>query len=243
MSTPTPAAPAAPAAPSTPAAPQAPAAPSAPAAPATPPAAPPSTPPAPTTPPAAPAAPAQGEPQDVSSLPQWAQDHIRSLRTEAADYRTRAQGAAPQAPAAPAAPIPPAPAVDGDVSRLPQWAQRIVTDSQTAARQAAVQSAVYTTAAAAGADPAALLDSQTAMNALAAVDPADQAAVTAAITAAVQANPRLAAQPTGPARAGADFSNPGVDEITPARFAAMGYAERAELYRSDPETYRRLAGT
>ncbi|GHB98583.1 hypothetical protein [Streptomyces vinaceusdrappus] len=81
------------------------------------------------------------------------------------------------------------------------------------------------------------------MTALSAVDPADATAVTAAITAAVQANPRLAAQPAGPARAGADFSNPGADEITPARFAAMGYAERAELYRSDPETYRRLAGS
>lgn len=104
---------------------------------------------------------------------------------------------------------------EGDVSRLPKWAQAAVTQAQTAARQAAVQSAVYTTAAAAGADPVALLDSQSAMTALAAVDPVDHAAVTAAITAAVQANPRLAAQPTGPARGGAEFGGQPAAEARP----------------------------
>ncbi|MEV4966661.1 hypothetical protein AB0886_05255 [Streptomyces sp. NPDC024062] len=195
-------------------APAAPAAP-APAAPAAPPAAPAPVPAAPVAPaapaPGTPAAPPQGEPQDVAGLPQWAQDHIRSLRTEAADYRTRAQ-AQPQAPAQP----PAVPAAEGDVSRLPQWAQRIVTDSQTTARQAAVQAAVYTTAATAGADPAALLDSTSAMVALAAVDPADPAAVTAAITAAVTANPRLAAKATGPARGGTDFGGTPPAEQRPA---------------------------
>lgn len=182
----------------------------------------PAAPPAPAAPapvpagpaPGAPAAPPQGEPQDVAGLPQWAQDHIRSLRTEAADYRTRAQGQ-PQAPATPPQ-EPAAPAADGDVSRLPQWAQRIVTDSQATARQAAVQAAVYTTAATAGADPAALLDSTSAMAALAAVDPADPAAVTAAITAAVTANPRLAAKPGGPARGGTDFGGTPPPEQRPA---------------------------
>ncbi|MCZ9348551.1 hypothetical protein NGM36_01800, partial [Streptomyces mutabilis] len=172
---------------------------------------PPSAPPAPTTPPA----PAQGEPQDVASLPEWAQTLIRTTRAEAADWRTKAQGTAPQTPAAPAAPQAPAEAPEGDVSRLPKWAQNAVTQAQAAARQAAVQSAVYTTAAAAGADPVALLDSQSAMNALAAVDPTDTTAVTAAITAAVQANPRLAAQPTGPARGGAEFGGQPTAEARP----------------------------
>ncbi|MBZ6258134.1 hypothetical protein KVH22_21700 [Streptomyces olivaceus] len=212
--------PAAPAAPSAPAAPQAPAVPAAPVTPPAPaPTAPPSAPPAPTAPPAVPAAPAQGEPQDVSGLPQWAQDHIKGLRTEAADWRTRAQGTTPQAPAvptAPPAPQAPAEAPEGDVSRLPKWAQNTVSQAQAAARQAAVQSAVYTTAAAAGADPAALLDSQAAMTALAAVDPADATAVTAAITAAVQANPRLAAAASGPSRGGADFGSTTPAEHKPA---------------------------
>ncbi|MFF5001591.1 hypothetical protein ACFY3G_02075 [Streptomyces phaeochromogenes] len=219
MSTPTPTAPAAPTTPAAPAAPPA-TAPSPPA------------PPAPAVP-AAPAATEGSEPQDVASLPAWAQKLITD---------TRAQGA--QQPAAPAAPpAPPAPAAEGDVTRLPQWAQRIVNDSQSAARQAAVQSAVYRTASTAGADPVALLDSQSAMTALTAVDPNDAAAVAAAITAAVTANPRLSATPTGPARAGADFGGTGGGEVTPAQFAAMGYAERADLYQSDPDTYRRLAGS
>ncbi|MDX3841740.1 hypothetical protein [Streptomyces europaeiscabiei] len=130
---------------------------------------------------------------------------------------------APAAPPAPPAPVTPAapPAVaEGDVSRLPQWAQRAITDSQTAARTAAVQSAVYRTAAAAGADPVALLDSQTAMTALAAVDPNDATAVTAAITAAVTANPRLALTPaSGPTRGGAEFNGPPTGDRKPATLA------------------------
>ncbi|MFE1070991.1 hypothetical protein ACFW5W_07145 [Streptomyces sp. NPDC058783] len=247
MSTPTPAAPAAPAAPSTPAAPQAPAAPSAPAAPATPPAptAPPSTPPAPTTPPAAPAAPApaQGEPGSLDHLDQATRDYITSLRAEAASWRVKAQGTAPQAPVAPVEPAAPAAPAEVDVSRLPKRVQEQVQTGQAAVQQLAIQTALIQAAPAAGADLAALLDSQSAMQALAAVNPADATAVTAAITAAVQANPRLAAQPTPPARGGADFGNQGAGEITPAAFAAMDYQARTELYQSDPETYRRLAGS
>ncbi|MCA1219895.1 hypothetical protein LCE31_16105, partial [Streptomyces sp. 8L] len=117
--------------------------------------------------------------------------------------------AAPAAPAAPPA-VAPLPEVDGDLSRLPQWAQRVITESQTAARTAAVQSAIYHGASAAGADAAALLDSRSFMASLDAVDPSDSTAITAAITAAVTTNPRLAVAPvpTGPARAGAEFAGP-----------------------------------
>ncbi|MGW0756136.1 hypothetical protein ACWD1Y_06545 [Streptomyces sp. NPDC002814] len=129
--------------------------------------------------------------------------------------------AAPPTPPAPVAPAAPPAVAEGDVSRLPQWAQRTITDSQAAARTAAVQSAVYRTAAAAGADPVALLDSQTAMSALAAVDPADTEAVTAAITAAVTANPRLGVTPTapGPTRGGAEFGGPPTGDRKPATLA------------------------
>ncbi|MFE3586791.1 hypothetical protein ACFXOY_04620 [Streptomyces niveus] len=234
MSTPTPSAPAAPAAPPAPA--PAPPAPQAPA-----PVAPTVTPQAPA--PAAPvvtppAAPEGGEPQDVASLPAWAQKLITDTRAEAASYRTRAQGAQPPADV----PVTVPQGGETDLSRLPQWAQRLVNDSQASARQAAVQSAVYRAAPTAGADPVALLDSQSAMTALAAVDPNDAAAVTAVITAAITANPRLSAHPTGPARGGADFGGTGGGEVTPAQFAAMGYAERVALHQSDPDTYRRLAG-
>ncbi|MET9253756.1 hypothetical protein [Streptomyces sp. NPDC003717] len=134
--------------------------------------------------------------------------------------------AAPVTPPAPSAPAPaeqqvaPVPAVEGDISRLPQWAQRAITESQAAARTAAVQSAVYQAAPAAGADPLALLDSMAFRAAVEAVDPADTAALTAAITAAVTANPRLGVTPPpGPARGGAEFSGPPAGDRKPASLA------------------------
>jgi hypothetical protein len=207
-------------------------------------------PPAPLAPPA-PAAPA-GEPQDVASLPAWAQQLITNTRAEAANWRTRAQGSTPQPgdPAAPAAPpvapgTPETPPAEGDVNRLPRWAQQAVTDGQGAARTLAVQSAVIAAAPAAGADIARLLDSTSAMRALAAVDPNDPTAVAAAITAAITTQPYLAAAggiPAGPPRGGAEFGTPASTEVTPAQFAAMDYSARAALFESDPVTYRRLAG-
>ena len=59
------------------------------------------------------------------------------------------------------------------------------------ARQAKIELAVYRAAQATDADPNALLDSRVFLAKLADVDPSDTAAVTAAITEAVAANPRL----------------------------------------------------
>ncbi|MGE9695922.1 hypothetical protein [Streptomyces sp. CH6] len=146
-------------------------------------AAPPSPGPAP-----APVTPAEG---DLDALPEWARERIRA-----------AEASAPSTPPAPPAAPPQQPA-EGDVSRLPKWARDQLATSQEQARSAAVQAAVLRAAPAAGADVAALLDSQSAMTALAAIDPADTTAVTDAIKAAVQAQPRLAA---APARGGADFA-------------------------------------
>ncbi|MFE4057407.1 hypothetical protein ACFXP3_14105 [Streptomyces sp. NPDC059096] len=140
--------------------------------------------------------------------------------------------AAPPVPAAPVAapPVPaeqpqpaqlpqPVPAVEGDISRLPQWAQRAITESQTAARAAAVQNAVFQAAPGAGGDPLALLDSMAFRAAVEAVDPSDTVALTAAITAAVTANPRLGVAPQGPARGGAEFSGPPAGDRKPASLA------------------------
>ncbi|MGF0176711.1 hypothetical protein ACQF36_41535 [Streptomyces sp. Marseille-Q5077] len=235
--------------------------PTAPAAPTTPPAPGPTTPPPPGAPhphrprrrphraDRAAAAPQGGEPQDVASLPAWAQKLITDTRAEAASYRTRAQtaeqGTPPAAPALAAPTTPPAPAdaPEGDVSRLPQWAQRAITDGQTASRRAAVQAAIIQAAPGAGADVARLLDSQSFAATVATVDPTDTAAITQAITNAVTAQPWLSAQAPGPARGGADFGGTGAGEVTPAQFAAMSYAERVALHQSDPDTYRHLAGS
>ncbi|MFJ7267257.1 hypothetical protein ACIQV3_11430 [Streptomyces sp. NPDC099050] len=125
----------------------------------------------------------------------------------------------------------------------PEELTQQLTTAQTQARQTAVELAVYRTATAAGADPDALLDSRQFADSLADVDPADTAAVTAAITAAITANPRLGAKPTGPHIGGSEFSGAPPQGVTATQFAAMPYAERAELYQTDPAMYRRLAGT
>ncbi|MFH8793845.1 hypothetical protein [Streptomyces sp. NPDC017941] len=186
----------------------------------------------------------QGEPQDVASLPEWAQKLIKDTRAEAADYRTRAQQVAPQQPTPQAPAVPPAAeAPEGDVARLPKWAQQALADSGAAARRAAVQAAVIQAAPTVGADVARLLDSASFTAAVAQLDPTDTAAVTEAIKNAVAAQPYLAAVPQTAPKGGADFSDPGPGAVTAEQFAAMPYAERAELYQTDPETYRRLAGS
>ncbi|MCF2531744.1 DUF7239 family protein [Yinghuangia soli] len=230
MTTPTPAAPTsdpastqAPAAPQTPA-PATPAAPAIPAAPAT---------------PAAPAAAPAAEPQDVASLPVWAQQEIREARADAARYRQQARDAQQAAPPAPVAPVD---VPDGDISRLPRWAQTQVTTGQDAARQLAVQTAVISAAPGAGIDITRVLDSQATMAALAQVDPTDAAAVSAALATALTTHPHLAATLAGPPRGGSDFSTQPAT-VTPADFQRMGYGERAELKAANPDLYRQLAGT
>ncbi|MER7691562.1 hypothetical protein [Streptomyces sp. NPDC097610] len=234
MSTPTPAAPAAPAAPQgapqTTPAPQTAQQPQAPQTGA--------QPPAPVSPAAPPVPPAPGgEPQDVAALPEWAQKLIRDARAAQPQ-----QPAAPQTPPAPVAQQP-APTVEGDVARLPQWAQRAMTDGQGAAQQLALQTAVIAAAPAAGADVSRLLDSQAAMRALSAVNPADTVAMTTAITSVLTTHQHLAAAPQTAPKGGADFGTPGPGAVTAEQFAAMSYAERVDLHTTDPETYRRLAGS
>jgi hypothetical protein len=100
---------------------------------------------------------------------------------------------------------------------------------------------VYRAAATAGADPDALLDSRSFAQAVADLDPSDTAGITAAITAAVQANPRYALTPQGPQRGGTEF-NAQPQQITAEQFARMGNAERVRLFQTDPDTYARLTG-
>lgn len=72
-----------------------------------------------------------------------------------------------------------------------------LTQAQTDAKQAQVALAVYQNSGTVG-DPVALLDSTTFLKSVAAIDPADTAAVQVAIAAAVAANPRLGAASTDP---------------------------------------------
>lgn len=133
--------------------------------------------------------------------------------------------------------------VEDDQPADPAQLTQQLEAEQAKARQTAVELAVYRTAREAGGDPDALLDSRSFAASLADIDPTDTAAVTAAVQAAVTANPKLATVPAGPARSGAEFTGPPVQGVSPQQFAAMSYRQRAELMQTDPDSYRRLAGT
>lgn len=134
--------------------------------------------------------------------------------------------------------------VEDDTPPDPAALTQQLADEQQRARQTAVELAVYRTAREAGGDPDALLDSRAFAASIADLDPADADAVRAAVEAAVAANPKLAtAAPSGPARSGAEFTGPGSAGVSAAQFAGMDYAARAELFQSDPDTYRRLASS
>ena len=81
--------------------------------------------------------------------------------------------------------------IKGDEVADPVKLTEQLTTAGAETRQAKVELAVFRAAQATDADPSALLDSRTFLAKLADVDPSDVAAVTAAITEAVAANPRL----------------------------------------------------
>lgn len=110
---------------------------------------------------------------------------------------------------------------------------------------------VHTIAGTNGGNPVALLDSRTFTNALhkldaSADDYADQVAT--AIKEAVSKNANLSSGAgQGPARGGASGAGQGSAEpsgaVTQEQFDAMGYPERAALFNTNPDLYRRLAGS
>ncbi|MCY0942594.1 hypothetical protein [Streptomyces antarcticus] len=201
----------------------------------------PAVPPTPTPPPAAPAPGDQDQAATIARL----ESDLAAARAEAGKGRVTAkQQAADNARAELTAQLIGIldPSKAGQEATPEELTQQLTT-AQAQARQTAVELAVYRSATAAGADPDALLDSRQFADSLADVDPADTAAVTAAIKAAITANPRLGAKPTGPHIGGSEFNGAPPQGVTATQFAAMPYAERAELYQTDPAMYRRLAGT
>ncbi|MFD3829727.1 hypothetical protein [Streptomyces sp. NPDC058621] len=201
------------------------------------------TPPPPPPPPPAPAPTDTGD-QDPGATIARLESDLAAARSEAGKQRVTAkQQAADTARAELTAQLLGIldPSKAGQEATPEELAQQL-TSAQEQARQTAVQLAVYRTATAAGADPDALLDSRQFAAALSDVDPADTAAVTAAIKAAVLANPRLGAKPAGPPLGGREFNSAPPQGVTSDQFAAMDYAARAELFQTDPTTYRRLAG-
>ena len=101
-----------------------------------------------------------------------------------------------------------------------------LTASQREAKQARVELAVFRNAAAAGGDPAALLDSASFLAKVADLDPSDSAALAETIAAAVEANPRLGAAPADPK---APAPNPAQGS------SAAGSPDSGQLTRPDLE--------
>lgn len=142
--------------------------------------------PAPTDP-----APAGGK---VEDLPSWAQKLLGDTRAEAAKYRTGAQTAAQKAEQALADKIAVALGQKPDASTDPAALTAALTETQAAKRQADLQLAVYRAAGANGANPDALLDSNTFLASVKDLDPSAAdfgTQVGGAIKAAVAANSTL----------------------------------------------------
>ncbi|MGN8024702.1 hypothetical protein [Microbacterium sp. 22242] len=202
-----------------------PAAPAAPA-PTPPPAADPAAPPAP----AAPAAPAE----KVEDLPEWAQKVIRDARKEAGDHRTAAKTAADDAQKAITDKLAVALGLKPDAALDPAALTASLTAAQQAHRQSQTQLAVYKAAGAAGANPDALLDSNTFLTSVQSLDPASadfSTQVTEAITAAVTANPTLkAARAAGASTVETPGGTGEQGQITEAQLAQMTPEQIADAY-------------
>ncbi|MEU4444891.1 hypothetical protein AB0K14_03240 [Actinosynnema sp. NPDC050801] len=143
----------------------------------------------------------QGEQGSADSSPD-----VEALRAEVAEWRTRFEGAQQGIVEKIAAALGLGKA--GEAPTVEQVTEQL-TAAQREARERAVDVAVYRAAPTAGADPDALLDSASFRTRVADLDPsaADFAdKVAAAITATVQANPRLAAAPSAAPRSGGQIT-------------------------------------
>lgn len=142
------------------------------------------------TPPATPDAP-EAPAKNVWENPEAAKAEIEKLRKENAASRTNAKAqAAEEARKELAQTIGKALGLVADEPLDPAKLTESLTAAQSQAKQAQIELAVFRNAGEA-ADPAALLDSKTFLEKVSTIDPADTAAITAAISEAVTQNPRL----------------------------------------------------
>jgi F0F1-type ATP synthase membrane subunit b/b' len=159
--------------------------------------------------------------QSVDQLPEWAQKEIAKVRKEAGDYRTKAQTAAEQAQKELTDKLAVALGLKKDAAADPAALTASLTAAQEKANQSARELAIFKSAAATGADPSRLLDSNSFMSSVAGLDPSDGAAISAAITAAIAANPLLKAVQAA-AASGTELGGTGEQgQITEAQLAQM----------------------
>lgn len=135
------------------------------------------------------------DPQDVGSLPQWAQDLIHGVRAEAADARTRGKAAADEARTDLTRSIGNALGLieDGKAPTVDDLTEQVAAARQ-AATDAARELAIFRAGVSLHVDAAALTDSRSFMAAVSEIDPTDTEAVEAAIQDHVKLHPRYAPQ-------------------------------------------------
>lgn len=151
------------------------------------------------------------EPSEVDQLPAWAQKHIRELREENKRSRLETkQSAVEEATKAAreqmaqdlgrALGIIPPEGEEGGADDAPLTAEQLtelLAAERTSTQTARVELAVFKAAGAHSADPGALLDSRSFLDAVKGIDPTDAEAINKAIEEAVANNPRLKlAEPT-----------------------------------------------
>lgn len=177
--------------------------------------------------PAAPVAPAES----VDQLPAWAQKIISDARSGEANYRTQAKTAADVAQKELTDKLAVALGLKPDAAADPAALTASLTAAHAAAQASARELAIFKAAAATGADPSRLLDSNSFMSSVAGLDPNDGAAVTAAINAAVAANPILKAVQAA-AASGTELGGSGEQsQITEQQLAAMSPVQIDKAYR------------
>lgn len=174
-------------------------------------------------------------PQDVASLPAWAQKVIADTRAEAAKYRTgsesAAKTAAEKAQQELADKIAVAAGLKKDEAADPAALTQRLTEAQNAQKATERRLAVFS-AAADTAQATALLNRLDFTNSIAGLDPTDAAGIAAAVKAAVDADPslkttRAVGASTTDTPAGSGEGQP----ITEAQLAQMSPEQIDKAYR------------
>jgi len=151
--------------------------------------------------------PAAEEPQDISSLPEWAQKAITKTREEAAGYRTKYKTVAEQAQEAQAQRDKVLAAFglksDGTEDQSPERLAAQLEQFQANTWELTVENTVLRAAPKLGADAEALMDSNRFLDSLAELD--DNADLEKHIADFVAQNPKFKTAQQGAPRSGGDF--------------------------------------
>lgn len=159
------------------------------------------------------------------------QKELAKVRQEAASHRVAAKSAAEQATKDLTDKLAVALGLKPDAATDPAALTAQIAEAQTNAAKAARELAIFKAATTAGADPNRLLDSNSFMSSVAGLDPADGAAITAAINAAIAANPILKAVQAA-AASGSELGGSGeTGQITEQQFAAMTPEQKNAAFR------------